>query len=239
MRGFETCWGFSQVAGAIDGSHIPTNRPEKSPSDCFNRKGYYSIIIQGLVDFQGRFMAVCIGWPGNGLDARVFVNSTVYSKGMSGLLFPSWTRQLGSVEVRFVILGDPAYPLLSWLIKPYAENDHSTAEEKLFNYRQSRAPMVVENAFGRLKGRWRCLLKRLDVNLKNVPAVVASYVVLHNFVKCSVTIFEMNGKVLTLCRKFPFHSIVVLELQGLHKLLPFGMPLKSTYTNRDYDRVVG
>ena len=40
--------------------------------------------------------------------------------------------------------------------------------------------MVVENAFGRLKGRWRCLLKRLDFNLENVPHVVAACVVLHN-----------------------------------------------------------
>ena len=40
--------------------------------------------------------------------------------------------------------------------------------------------MVVENAFGRLKGRWRCLLKRLDYNLCNVPVVVASCVTLHN-----------------------------------------------------------
>lgn len=40
--------------------------------------------------------------------------------------------------------------------------------------------MVVENAFGRLKGRWRCLLKRLDFKLENVPNVVSACVVLHN-----------------------------------------------------------
>ena len=40
--------------------------------------------------------------------------------------------------------------------------------------------MVVENAFGRLKGRWRCLLKRIDSHVTNVPDIVASCVVLHN-----------------------------------------------------------
>ena len=40
--------------------------------------------------------------------------------------------------------------------------------------------MVVENAFRRLKGRWRCLLKRLDVRLDNVTNIVAACVVLHN-----------------------------------------------------------
>ena len=79
-----------------------------------------------------------------------------------------------------MILGDPAYPSLPWLMKPYPENAHTSASQKNFNYRQSRARMVVENAFGRLKGRWRCLLKRLDFKLSNVPSVVASCVVLHN-----------------------------------------------------------
>ena len=65
-------------------------------------------------------------------------------------------------------------------MKPYPENEHTRADQKLFNYRQIRARMVVENGFGRLKGRWRCLLKQMDFSLKNDYSVVASCVILHN-----------------------------------------------------------
>ena len=47
VRGFETVWGFPQAAGAIDGSHVPIMKPQESASDYYNRKGFYSIIIQG------------------------------------------------------------------------------------------------------------------------------------------------------------------------------------------------
>lgn len=78
------------------------------------------------------------------------------------------------------ILGDPAYPSLPWLMKPYPDNAFTTDAQKLFNYRQSRARMVVENAFGRLKMRWRCLSKRLDCSLHHVIDTVAACVILHN-----------------------------------------------------------
>ena len=74
----------------------------------------------------------------------------------------------------------PAYPALPWVMKPYPENTHTTDQQKMYNFRQSRARMVVENAFGRLKGRWRCLLKQPDCKLENVTQVVAACVVLHN-----------------------------------------------------------
>ena len=40
--------------------------------------------------------------------------------------------------------------------------------------------MCVERSFGMLKGRWRILLKRIDVDLKNVPGLVSVCIVLHN-----------------------------------------------------------
>ena len=177
---FERRWGFPQTVGAIDGTHIPILRPQDSAADYYNRKGYYSILMQAVVDCRGIFVDVNIGWPGKVHDARVLANSTCYQKACSGNMFPDWKRTIGGVDIPLLILGDPAYPLLPWLMKPYLENINTTSEEKNFNYRQSRARMVVENAFGCLKGRWRCLLKRIDVHTSNVPHVVGACVVLHN-----------------------------------------------------------
>lgn len=99
VDGFENFWGFPQAVGAIDGSHIPIIRPEESGSDYYNRKGYYSVLVQGLVDHRGIFLDVVIGWPGKIHDARVFANSSLYKKGMSSSLFPDWKRTLSGVEV--------------------------------------------------------------------------------------------------------------------------------------------
>ena len=129
VRGFEWRWGFPQTAGAIDGTHIPILKPHHCAADYYCRKGYYSVLMQALVDFRGLFMNVNIGWPGKTHDARMFANSSVYTDMISGKLFPNWTRRIGGVNVPLIILGDPAYPLLPWLIKPYIENSSSTPEE--------------------------------------------------------------------------------------------------------------
>ena len=78
-----------------------------------------------------------------------------------------------------LVLGDPPHPLLPWLMMPYIETPNSTNAECKYNYRQSRARMVVENAFGRLKGRWRCLSKRIDLHVSNIPHIVAACVTLY------------------------------------------------------------
>ena len=39
---------------------------------------------------------------------------------------------------------------------------------------------MVEHSYGRLKGRWRCLLKQLDVCTCDVPELIAACCVLHN-----------------------------------------------------------
>ena len=61
VDGFEHRWGFPQTVGAIDGSHIHILKPKDSASDYYNRKGFYSVIMQAVVEFRGLFMDVNIG----------------------------------------------------------------------------------------------------------------------------------------------------------------------------------
>ena len=81
-----------------------------------------------------------------------------------------------------IYIGWPGRALLPWLMKAFPDNDHSSLNQKLFNYRLSRARVVVEHSYGRLKGRWRCLLKHLDVTTCDVPELVAACCVLHNII---------------------------------------------------------
>ena len=41
--------------------------------------------------------------------------------------------------------------------------------------------MVIECAFGRLKARFGCLRREMDIGLKDLPYVINSCFVLHNF----------------------------------------------------------
>ena len=79
-NGFEHKWGFPQCVGAIDGCHVPISAPLMNHTDYYNRKGWYSMIIQAIVDHDYIFRDICVGWPGSVHDARVFANSLIYKK---------------------------------------------------------------------------------------------------------------------------------------------------------------
>ena len=70
-------------------------------------------------------------------------------------------------------------------MKPFSDTG-LTPKQRKFNYQLSRSRVVVENAFGRLKGRWRTLMKRNDNDIKYVPTLVVACCILHN-------ICEMHG----------------------------------------------
>ena len=118
--------------------------------------------MQVVVDYQGLFTDVYIGWPGRVHDACVLSNSDMFWKDQNGQLLPDWKKDINGsgVEVPLNILGDPAYPLLTWLTKLYPEYLGMPRKYRRFIYQLSRARVVVEHASGRLKGRWRCLMKR-------------------------------------------------------------------------------
>ena len=41
--------------------------------------------------------------------------------------------------------------------------------------------MVIECAFGRLKGRFGCLCRNIDINLHDLPSVIHACFILHNY----------------------------------------------------------
>ena len=146
VEGFRSHWGFPNCAGAIDGSHIPMAAPVDYHSDYYNCKGWYSMIVQAVADHKYRFLDVYTGWPGSVHDVRVFANSPLYMKGIDGKLFPNITRKVDDKDMSIVLLGDSAYTLLPWLMKPFPHTTLSE-EQQRYNYCLSRDRIVIENAF--------------------------------------------------------------------------------------------
>ncbi len=64
-------------------------------------------------------------------------------------------------------------------MKPYT-NAVLTKDQRYFNYRLSRARMVIEGTFGQLKGRWRFLLRKSESNVYETKVATLACLVLHN-----------------------------------------------------------
>lgn len=87
------------------------------------------------------------------------------------------------MSVPYLIIGDPAYPLLEWLIKGYIKSARLIPEEESFNVYLNSARVCVEIAFGKLKARWRRILKRIDVHYTYVSHIISAVCILHNIVE--------------------------------------------------------
>ncbi|CAK6977085.1 uncharacterized protein LOC127636332, partial [Scomber scombrus] len=177
---FKSRWRVPQCVGAIDGSHIPIIAPEMYPRDYYNRKGWHSVVLQAVVDGRGLFWDVCVGFPGSVHDARVLKQSHLWDVIRDGEYLSQNKVTISGCDVGHYLIGDPAYPMQNWLMTPFSDTSRLTPEQHTYNYRLSSARSVVEMAFERLKGRWRCLLKRNDSKLYLSKKMALTCCVLHN-----------------------------------------------------------
>ena len=152
-----------------------------NPTDYLNRKNRFSMNIQALCDYKYCFTEVVIKWPGSVHDARMFYNSRLNEMLQNDTIAPLYTTLVpGTVPVPVCFLGDPAYPLLPRVMKEFPGGGN-TVKEQFFGYRLSSARMVIECAFGRLKGRCGTLRRGMDINIDDLPHVIYACFVLHNF----------------------------------------------------------
>ena len=90
------------------------------------------------------------------------------------------TVQVIGHGIRQLILAHAAYPFLRWLLKPFTRHRNLTVPERDFNKVLSQARSTVQRDFGLLKTRWKCLLKKNEHELRNIPIISVACCVLHN-----------------------------------------------------------
>ena len=103
-----------------------------------NFKNFYPIVIMAIVDAKYRFIWANSGYPGNSHDSIIFQSTDLFCKLVDESYIPAYCKKDGKVNIYPCLLGDSAFPFLSWLMKPYS-NAVLTKGERYFNYRLSRA----------------------------------------------------------------------------------------------------
>ena len=133
-----------------------------------------------VVDVKGLIWDVCVGFHRSVHIARVLRQSQLWEVLGDGELLGQNKVTISGCDVGHHLIGDPAYPLQEWLMKPFSDTGRLTPEQHNYNYRLSSARSVVEMCFGRLKGRWRCLLKINDSKLELSKKMALTCCFLHN-----------------------------------------------------------
>ena len=176
MDDFEKEYGIPQIVGAIDGCHIEINAPPDNHEDYFNRKQQYSVNLQAIVNCNLKFINVSFGYRVSIHDARVLRLSGLFGLGENEQILTSPMKIVSGTEIPPLIIGDSAYPLLKWLVKPYPSRGYLTPDEREFNKKLSAARSVVERAFGMLQ----LLLKKVEQQNRTLSKTVLTACVLHN-----------------------------------------------------------
>ncbi|KAF2901953.1 hypothetical protein ILUMI_04235 [Ignelater luminosus] len=145
------------VIGMIDGTAIEINAPKEHRMSYFNRKSYFSVVLQGICDHNMLFTDVYAGQPGSKHDYAVFEKSDIFER-------------INNKEVSFpgnsYIIGDLAYKLSNFFMVGFKHNRPLSQREK--------------NAFALLKGRFRRLKLLETQSLDLIAMLIVSACILHN-----------------------------------------------------------
>lgn len=166
---FRRSCGIDGIVGAIDGCHFRIQRPPVRGGDYLNRKAYYSVLLQGIVDDLGRFTDIFAGPPGRVHDARMLRLSP---------FFNTHEQKLGGYK----LLGDGAYVCNSFpfIVTPKRDNGALGEDDLRRNAMICSGRVIVEQAFGRLKCKWRRLRELQNSRVDVVVKVIVAACALHN-----------------------------------------------------------
>jgi len=124
-----------------------------------------------------------VGNDGRDNDVAAFRNSTLNSAMENNLL--NWPDNS-------VIIGDDAFQLTNTLLKPYSKVN-LTLQQKIFNYRLSRARIVSENAFGILAQRFCVFGRPIELKVSTIDLVIRSACYFHKWLRITSSNYISMG----------------------------------------------
>ena len=171
-----------QLRGCIDGKHVVMQAPACSGSFFFNYTKTHSIVLMAVVNANYQFTLIDIGDAGRQSDGGVFTASKLGFAMENDLLNLPKARALPGTDkiCPYVFVGDEAFPLKPYLMKPYPRHACGI-EEQITNYRISRARRQVENVFGICASRFRIFRRPIICSVETVVSVTKAVVALHNY----------------------------------------------------------
>lgn len=184
---YNDIWNFPHCLGAIDGKHVVLQAPIHTGSDFFNYKSTFSIVLFAVVDAHYNFMYVDVGGQGRISDGGIFKNCSLYKKlEKNELRFPQDEPLNGRQrEIPYFFIGDEAFALTDYLMKPFSGIQPKGSLQRVYNYRLSRARRVVENVFGITSAVFRVLRKPILLGPEKAELIVMAITHLHNFLRKS------------------------------------------------------
>lgn len=177
---------FPHAVGAVDGKHIALQGPAFSSSVRCNKETV-NIVLLALIDSNCRFIYADIGSQGRICEGGVFNNNPLWHQICANDLNLPTPCQLPELntEVPYVFLGDEAFALSSYVMKPFQCEDETP--KRLFNQRLTMSRAVVENTFGALTHRFKVFKKPIIIDADKATLVTMTCVLLHNFLMRSKT----------------------------------------------------
>ena len=131
--------------------------PPNSGSKFFISKHSFSVFLLALVDALYKFTIVDIESYGRNSNGGISAHSKRGKYLETHLGIPEDKQLPGtSCLAPHIIVGDEAFPLKTYLTRPYPRTPSKGDNEKsIFNYRLSRARRVLENSFGILSQKFQ------------------------------------------------------------------------------------
>lgn len=176
---------FQSLYRFVDGKHVRIKKLKNGGSLYFNYKSYHSVILLAVVNANYEFISIDVGSYGHNCDSTIYKDSNFGKKLMDGNLgIPSPDMYPGSsTKGPFCLISDEGFPLHRNIMRPYPLCTKMPIDQKVFNYRLSRARMNAECTFGLLRTKFRIFDTPIGTASEKTDIIVMAACVLHNYIR--------------------------------------------------------